>query len=242
MQRSKYRIACAGVFIAIGSLTAGCGDPTDIGGHGAVQVKLWRMASPISQMAIPLMSAKSGGASTSPIDIANVRCLVVQITGIHLLPVPRDNDDPNAEPSDGGWVRVDLEERLVDLINLPREGEDTDGFVIAFDAEVPAGDYHRLRFITGEANLIYFIDGFRVGQAEYQSNPDEDSCVNGDPVRVPSGPQTGLKTNIALTVPDLLDSEPREVELFFDESTTIRNAVPTGSGSVNLTPVFTSRP
>jgi hypothetical protein len=183
-----------------------------------------------------------GEEVAAPIDLTNVRCLRVLITGVHLLPVPPDNGDPDPNSdADGGWVRLDVEPVEVDLINLP-----TDPLVIAFDPDVPAGEYHRLRFITGEENWIYFATGFEVGRAQYHDNPDlgpdEDSCVDPDPVRVPSGPQTGLKTDIALTVPDLVDNEVREVELFFDESTTIRNAVATGSGTVNLTPVLLSRP
>lgn len=251
MQLSTRGIGRAGALIAAAALAASCGDTTSVALKGAVQVTLWRTASPAIQNASPLISVGTDAEAGGSIDLTNVRCLLVEITGVHLSPVPPDNGDPNADPNeDAGWVRLGIEPVLVDLVNLPMEpmeGEDGQGFVIAFDPDVPAGDYRRLRFITGDNNSIYFREGFRVGQAEYQSNPDledpdGDPCQNGDPVKVPSGPQTGLKTDIALTVPDILDTEPREVELFFDESTTVRNAVATGSGQVNLTPVLRSRP
>lgn len=236
-----------GALVAAGVVFASCGDTTSVAPGGAVQVTLWRASAATVQSASPLISVGVDAEAGGPIDPTNVRCLLVEITGVHLSPVPPDNSDPNADPNeDTGWVRLDVEPVVIDLVDLPMEGEEGEGFVIAFDPDVPAGDYRRLRFITGDNNSIYFREGFRVGQAEYQSNPDldpdGDPCQNGDPVKVPSGPQTGLKTDIALTVPDLVDGETRVVESFFDESTTVRNAVATGSGTVNLTPVLRSRP
>lgn len=53
------------------------------------------------------------------------------------------------------------------------------------------------------------------------------------PVTIPSGEQTGLKTDLAFVV-----DGSTTVNLFFDEDATFRNVTATGSEKVILTPVL----
>lgn len=239
MSHMTSAIARVSPLLAVAALASGCSDVTGAAGTGAVQVTLQRMGSPSTQIAPPLLSVSGGDEVAAAIDLANVLCLNVQVTGIHFLPVVEDNVDPDMQEEDQAqWVRLDIAPFVIDLVNLPGDGEDP--VVIAFDPAVEAGEYRMLRFVTGDMNEIFFQSEIQVGPTAYANDPGD--CSVGHPVKVPSGSQSGLKTDIAFSVADAQDANPQSVDLLFDETTSVRNAVATGSGWINLTPVLRSRP
>lgn len=236
MSRSTC-IGRASLLLATASLAVGCGESTGIRGTGPVQITMQRTPSATAQVIAPLLSMSDAEQVAGSIDLTNVICLKVEITGVHLLPAVQD---PNT-PDDAAWVRLAVEPQLVDLANLPQVGADPpdDPVVIVFDPAVPAVDYRKLRLITGEANEIFFRQPFTVGPYLYTAS--DESCIaeDGHSVEVPSGPQSGLKTDVEISV---ADADPQSVDLLFDDATSIRNAVATGNGRINLTPVLRTRP
>jgi hypothetical protein len=240
----SWRIGRASALTAAAVLATGCGDSIGVPGTGAVQVTLQRIAAPGAQIAGPLLSVTGGEKAAGAIDLDNILCLDVRITGVHLLPVVEDDPD-TPEEEEAEWVRLNVTPFTVDLTRLPRVGDDqAQPLAIVFDPDVPVGDYRKVRFITADEtpnpNQIFFETEFEVGRSSYQGNLDG-NCTIGHPVNVPSGSQSGLKIDMEFTV-ESADGNPTSVDLLFDEHTSIRNAVATGSGRVNLTPVLRSRP
>ena len=221
-------------------LLAGCGEPTNSQATGPLRVTLQKSAAPGTQATPAVVSLRGIAATAAAIDPSNVLCLDVEITGVHLLPVVPENEDPEMqEENDAAWVRLSFDAPItLDLVGLPGAGEEP--VEIVFDPNVPAGDYRKLRLITGDDNAIYFHESFEVGQTPYAGNDTED-CVTSHPVNVPSGSQTGLKTDIVVMVGDPVDGT-QSVGVLFDEDTTVRNASATGTGTVNLNPVLRTRP
>lgn len=232
MSRSTC-IGRASLFLTAASLAVGCGESTGVRSTGAVQVTIQRTPSATAQISTPLLSVSAGELAAARIDLDNVQCLIVEITGVHLLPAVQD---PNSE-DEGAWVRLAMDPVPLDVKNLPQMGDDP--FPIVFDPAVPAGDYRKLRLITGELNEIFFIESFSVGPHLYEAGDESCPPGEGHPVDVPSGSQSGLKTDVEITVDD---TDPQTVELLFDDATSIRNAVATGNGRINLTPVLRTRP
>ncbi len=238
MSRECFNCRLGSVLLASAIvLVSACGEPTSSQATGPLRVTLQKSAVPAG-VAGAFLASVSGGAAA--IDLSNVMCLEVEITGVHLLPVPPENEDPEMqEENDAEWVRLAFDPSItVDLLALPGEGEDP--IEILFDPNVTAGDYRKLRLITGDDNAIYFGEGFEVGQTQYAGN-DTDDCVTSHPVNVPSGSQTGLKTDVVVSVGDPVDGT-QSVGLLFDEDTSVRNASATGTGTVNLNPVLRTRP
>lgn len=110
---------------------------------------------------------------------------------------------------------------------LPTSGESP--LVIAA-GQVPVGDYRMVRLVTSGAT-IYFNTTVQVGPAIF--DPD-----TGYDVTIPSGSETGLKTDATFTVAAAEGGNPTEVSLLFDEGTTFKNVTATGSGKVMLSPVI----
>lgn len=205
----------------------GCADTAGID-TGSVQITLQRSTA---------TSAPASGAAAGAIDLANVASLMVEITSVRFLPVVAEGQDPQTQEDDeAAWVEVDLTNQegegiTIDLTSLPTSDESP--LVIA-EGTVDAGDYRKVRLIVGEA-WVEFVSGFTVGNYEYAATPEQ------HPVTVPSGAQTGLKTDASFTV-EGAGGTTQSVSLFFDDGTSIRNATATGSGSVNVNPVLRSSP
>lgn len=242
MSRPIWGLAGASLLLAVPLMT-GCSDPTANQATGPLQVTLQKTAVSSLQSVGPMLSVSGGEEAAGPIELSNILCLTVEITGVHLLPVVEDDPD-TPEEEEAMWERLAVTPFTVDLANLPRLGDDPEEpLMIVFDPEVPVGDYRKVRFITDEApeaHQIFFDEPFDVGQSTYDGN-DDGNCTNGSPVNVPSGSQSGLKIDMEFTV-ESPDGNPTSIDLLFDEDTSIRNAVATGSGRVNLTPVLRSRP
>jgi hypothetical protein len=239
MSRPTWGLAGASLLLAVALMT-GCSDPTATQETGPLQLTLQKTAVSGLQSAGPVLSVSSGEDAAGPIELSNILCLTVEITGVHLLPVVEDDPD-TPEEEEAMWERLAVTPFTVDLANLPRVGDDPEEpLVVVFDPDVPVGEYRKVRFITADENEIFFETGFEVGQWSYDGN-DDGNCTNGHSVTVPSGSQSGLKIDMEFTV-ESADGNPTSIDLLFDEDTSIRNAVATGSGRVNLTPVLRSRP
>lgn len=103
-----------------------------------------------------------------------------------------------------------------------------DPLVIAVGA-VDAGEYRMVRLLVSGGTIV-FEQAVTVGQFTF--DPDE---PDGYEVTIPSGAQTGLKTDLAFTVGE---GGSTVVNLLFDEGATFQNVTATGSGTVILTPVL----
>ncbi len=87
-----------------------------------------------------------------------------------------------------------------------------------------------VRLLVSGGTIVFDAD-ISVGQFTFAAgNP-------GYGVTIPSGAQTGLKTDLAFTVGE---GGSTEVNLLFDEGATFQNATATGSGKVILAPVLRS--
>jgi hypothetical protein len=157
-----------------------------------------------------------------PLDRDNVLSLTVVVTAIEFLPVFEGDSTEDG----GGWISLELSEPVeLDLLALPTEGESP--LVIAA-GNVEPGDYRNVRLLIGDATIV-FDQPFSIGLAEFDGE---------HPVTVPSGAQTGLKTDIAFTVEADGDGNPQDLNLLFDPGITFLNAIATGNGTVILTPVL----
>lgn len=217
--------ALAGVVLA-----AACNDGglTANGEAGSVQVTAARTAG--AALVTSLALAPAGGSeSSAAIDLANVASLQVEITAIQFLPILED------EASEAAWIELAVGDPvtpvIIDLVALPVEGASP--LVIAAGSVAP-GEYGMVRLITGNA-WIQFHEPFTVGQTEFAAG--ELLPI----VTIPSGPQTGLKTDIAFTVEADVGGNALEVALLFDTDTSLRNAAATGNGRVIVNPVLRAR-
>lgn len=169
-------------------------------------------------------SIVSAGASAAMVDPDTVETLAIRVTTIQLLPQGRDEEE------DGSWVTLDLDERvLLDLMALPTEGESP--LVIA-SGEVEVGTYANVRLFTDSAS-IRFKGPIELGVAA-TFEAGEDYLVE-----IPSGTQTGIKTNLTFTVE--AEGDLNDVSLLFSSGSTFQNVTATGTGRVMLTPIIHER-
>jgi len=168
------------------------------------------------------MYVSAAEAAAMPLDRDNVLSLTVVVTQIEFLPTVEGDDGEG----DASWITLELPEPIeLDLLALPTEGESP--LVIAAGSVEP-GEYRNVRFLIGAATIV-FDEPFTVGIAEF----DGEHLVT-----VPSGTETGLKTDIAFTVEADEDNNPQELNLLFDPEVTFLHATATGNGTVVLTPVM----
>lgn len=229
--------ACPWACLALTSafLAAGCGDALGLGeaqtgddpgvhpATSAVRVALRRAAAPDLGASSAVPTALEA-ESAALIDLENVLALTVLVVRVEVLPVGTDED------TQGGWVSLDLAEAVpLDFLALPFEGESP--LVIAA-GELAAGDYAMLRLFVQEATIV-FDQPFTVGMVTYEGE---------HPVVIPSGDETGIKTDVAFTVATTGDGEPLDVGILFDAEATIQAADATGDGTVILAPVLRAGP
>jgi hypothetical protein len=198
---------------------------------------------PVETLTVALHGAvgDSSGGELAPslaaaVDLDQVASLTATLTRIEVLPGagPREGEDEGAdadtaEQTDtadhgGGWIPLDVTETELDLLALPPESQP--GVVIAI-GDLPAGRYRSVRLFLDGAT-IRFRTAVRLN-AGLTLEPDLPY-----PVRIPSGDQTGVKTDAEFTVSE----EGGTVELVFDEAATLANVTATGNGDVMIAPVL----
>ncbi|MDH3291701.1 MAG: DUF4382 domain-containing protein [Gemmatimonadota bacterium] len=228
MTRKILGLAMAGA-MAVGA--GACADSAGLDHTGSVEVTMSQSAVPLVQIVDGL--ALSGLDAEGKVSPSQVDSLLIEVTSISFLADSSDvATDPDAEECCGYWIHLGLTDAVwIDLANLP--DETTNPLIIAA-GEVPVGMYRKVRLLVGNAYVI-FNEPIQVGNAA--------SFEAGVPheVTVPSGMQTGLKTDTDFEVTADGDGNPTDVNLVFDPSSTYNNLHGTGSGKVMLSPVFRMR-
>ena len=202
------------------------GAATDPGATAAVSVTMQRVgAGTAAQAAAGWFASASGGMGR--IDLATVDSLMVTLDRIEFLPAVQDEGDENGENGDGeggGWVPLDVEDVRFDLLALPTTDETG---IVLVTGELPVGDYLRVRLFVTDP-MVWFNTPILLGQA-FTFDADV-----GYEVFIPSGDQTGIKTDQGFSVPE----GGGDVALVFDENASLANVAATGNGSVILAPVI----
>ncbi len=211
---SRYRLCMArmGVLALTTAVAAAC-DTVGIDGNGNVRVTIQKIASETATQSV-------ADGSYAPIDAGNVTSLTMQVDSIQfLLAVEEGVEDA------GGWITLVLAGDVVtlDLASLPPAFEAP--LVIA-TGEVDAGSYQSVRLFVSDAEIV-FIEDVSVGRTIFDKAPEIHA------VTIPSGAQTGLKTDMAFMVDGSTD-----VNLLFAAGATFQNATATGNGTVILSPVL----
>ena len=190
-----------------------------------------QVSAPMAQLADVFLSPTG---ATARVEKEKVDSLFVWFSRIGFLPV----DSAEADTTDSGedeeypWIWMDLDSVVrIDLMALPAQA---DSAVVIAAGSVPAGDYRKLRMIVVDA-AIYFNDPISVGNQTYEVDTEYS-------VDVPSGAQSGLKTDAWFTVEADADTgDPLGVNVLFDPNMTFNNVTATGSGRVKITPVLKTR-
>ena len=218
------------VFAAV-AVAGACADSTGSSGMGSVEVTMQQVSAPLAQVADVFLSPTG---TAGRVDKEKVDSLFIWVSSIGFLPV----DSTEADTTDDGeeeeypWIWMDLDSVVrIDLMALPAEA---DSVVVIGDGSVPVGDYRKLRMIVADAQ-VYFNEMISVGNQAYEI--DTEYLVD-----VPSGAQSGLKTDVSFTVEaDSATAAPLGVNVLFDPDMTFNNVTATGSGRVKITPVLKTR-
>ncbi len=221
MTRSRSRFAPLSA-IAFFAAVLGCADTVGVPGEGTVQVTMHQADGAALVQYLDGMYLSAAEAAARPLDRDNVVSLTVVVTGVEFLPVAVEDGGED----EASWMELDLPGPVeLDLMALPTEGESP--LVIAAGS-VEAGDYRNVRFLIGGATIV-FDQPFTIGIAQFDGEHD---------VTVPSGANTGLKTDVAFTVSSDQDGNPEELHILFHPASTFLNATATGNGKVMLAPVL----
>jgi len=219
------------VFAAV-TVASACADSTGSSvGMGSVEVTMQQVSAPLAQVAEVFLSPDG---ATARVDKEKVDSLFIWVTSIGFLQV----DSTEADTTDDGeeeeypWIWMDLDSVVrIDLMALPSE---TDSAVVIGDGSIPAGDYRKLRMIVADAS-VFFNEMISVGNTAYDMDMEHR-------VDVPSGAQSGLKTNASFTVEaDSVTAQPLGVNVLFDPDMTFNKVTATGSGRVKISPVLKVR-
>ncbi len=219
-------VARLSILALTAAVAAGCGTAGP-DGTGNVQVTMQKIVSETATQALADGFASAADDSYVPIDLGNVESFTVQITSIEFLPVTAE------EENDAAWIRLPLDPAValdpavtLDLLALPTSG---DSPIVIAAGPVDQGAYRMVRLLVSGGTIVFYTD---VSVGQFTFDPEE---PGGYSVTIPSGAQTGLKTDLAFTVGE---GGSTEVSLLFDEGATFQNATATGSGTVILTPVL----
>ncbi|MBI2073299.1 MAG: DUF4382 domain-containing protein [Gemmatimonadetes bacterium] len=153
-----------------------------------------------------------------------VQSLTITVNEIQFLPKAAE-----AQAADEGvWISL-VVDATFDLMALPT----TDGspLVIA-TGSLDVGNYGDVRLFVASAQIVFkqdvslgvSLNTFTAGEPGY-------------PVDIPSGPETGIKTDAEFTV-----EADTDVSLLFSPSATFLTVTGTGDGHVILEPVIRSKP
>ena len=225
----SIRFQTSRVWAAMAALAAGAGVACQsAGGPSAetaeVRVTMSRQGPAVAPQAVAEWFASAAGLQAR-IDLETVDSLMVTLDRIEFLPAVQDDEDENGENGEnGGWQSLDVEDVRFDLLALP--ATDETGLVLVI-GELPVGDYRNVRLFVSDV-MVWFNTPIQIGAA-FTYDADV-----GYEVVVPSGDQTGIKTDQGFSVP----VEGADVALVFDENATLANVTATGNGKVILAPVL----
>ena len=204
------------------AVAAGC-DTVGPEGTGNVQVTMQKIASATATQALVDGFASAADGSYGSIDAGDVMSLTMQLDSIQFL---------LADANGGGWITLVLavdpeaDPVVLDPVELDLKALPTDDAPLTIAVgDLTRGSYQSVRLFVSGAMIVFDIEvsvgGFTLAAGD------------SHPVTIPSGEQTGLKTDLAFIV-----DASTTVNLFFDEDATFRNVTATGSEKVILTPVL----
>ncbi|MGH7475921.1 MAG: DUF4382 domain-containing protein [Longimicrobiales bacterium] len=199
---------------------AACEDGIGLDGRGTARVTLAQSSMQSAMVTTDQIMSDAGMAS---VELELVESIKLQITGVDLLPAGEDDE------AAGGWVTLSVTgggSAEFDLLAVPDE---TQAGIELARGEVEAGSYSNLRIRFSDATIT-FNQPVTVGPASFDADTEYDLFI-------PSGAQTGIKTDIAFVVEeDATDT----VLLIFDGAQSTASITATGSGSVIMAPVWRS--
>ncbi len=150
--------------------------------------------------------------------------IIVTITGVQALLRGEDEDG-------GGWVYLDLTQAAqeIDLLALPESGAE-----IA-NGSLTAGSYGNIRIFYEDPASINLAADVSVGPSDFLiiNNPHD--------LRIPSGPQTGIKIPTAsFEVNETTGETTAETTLTieFYAALSVQTVTATGSGVLMMSPVL----
>lgn len=217
-------------FALAAAVAGACADGPGFGDHARITVSMVQASG--GQLTSPVADGFSASVvqdGEPRITQDDVGSLTVTVTEIQFLR-ERANEEDDSE-----WLSLPITPTDIDLTNLPADGEQA--LAIA-DGSVDPGSYSMVRIFvqTDPAPQIAFTRDISLGAATTFNAADG----NGEPsydVFIPSGTETGLKTDFQADVGD-----GDEVLLVFDPAATFLKVNVTGNGKVILAPVFRARP
>jgi len=177
-----------------------------------------------SAMAPTLYASVNGVLVAIPAD--TVASLEVTISDVSYL---AEGDD---EDTESAWQTLALPAAVtLDLMALPSEQA---GSIEIASGSVPVGSYRKVRLIAGEGEIV-----FR-GPLSLGGGADFDGATVYT-VTIPSGLQTGIKTDVSFEVTENEDATVNAAYLVFDPDATFLNITATGTGGVILNPVLRAK-
>lgn len=224
IRRFFARLFALGLAAAV---VAGCSD-LGAGATEEVDVTMQKTDAAVAQVVGAWYASSAGNeAAAAAISPDTVAALPVRVTRIEFLPADGEEAD------DGAWIQLTLSQSVViDLIALPTEGQSP--LVIA-SGTVRVGNYKNVRLFTDSASITFKGD-VSLGQAiTFEGGRPY-------PVDIPSGAQTGIKTDATFTVEADAAGNVNDVNLLFSAGSTMQNVTATGAGTVILAPVIRGRP
>ena len=173
------------------------------------------------QLAAGLWASIAGtGTAVSP---DTVQSLTIQFTEVAFLPADATEGDETA------WQTLTLPATVtLDLMALPTE---TDGSVEIASGSVPVGQYKMVRLLVGEGEITFKGPLSLGGAVTFDG-------ATAYPVTIPSGSQSGIKTDVSFEVTEGENATTNAAYLVFAPGTTFQNLTATGGGGVMLNPVI----
>lgn len=168
----------------------------------------------------------SAAGVTAAISPDTVQSLEITVAEVAYLPVDGTEADESA------WQTLTLDAPVtLDLMSLPTEQA---GSIVIAAGDVPVGSYHKVRLLVGTGEIVFKGPLNLGGATDFESGTPY-------PVTIPSGDQTGLKTDVSFDVTAGEDGTTNAAYLLFDPATTFQNVTATGNGGVILSPVLKAR-
>jgi hypothetical protein len=177
-----------------------------------------------SAMAPTLYASVNGVLVAIPAD--TVASLEVTISDVSYL---AEGDD---EDTESAWQTLALPAAVtLDLMALPSEQA---GSIEIASGSVPVGSYRKVRLIAGEGEIVFRGPLSLGGGADFEG-------ATVYTVTIPSGLQTGIKTDVSFEVTENEDATVNAAYLVFDPDATFLNITATGTGGVILNPVLRAK-
>lgn len=213
-------LALAGVLVVAGACES---DPA----LAPAQLRISIDDGIIASMAAPILNASVNGVTVA-ISPDTVESLEIEVTEIAFLPADADEQ---AEAAETAWQTITLGTPVtLDLMALPTESE---GSIEVASGSVLVGSYRKVRLLVGEGEIVFRGPLSLGGAASFDAGTPY-------PVTIPSGNQTGLKTDVSFEVTEGENATANAAYVVFAPGTTFQNVTATGNGGVMLAPVLRS--